>query len=155
MDDNDTDSSTGNEGASDYDTSSSPLTNRRATCGRGATHSRGATRDQGVTCRRGSIHGCGATRGRGATSRTNALGEWKKQETSVLCYNYSLTPGAKVQFRNYTSASNLFCLFFTNEVWDLLTTETNRYANTNLPQQEHARPWNNISVSEMKALLAY
>ena len=129
MDDNDTESSTGDEGASsDDDTSSSPLTNHRATCGRGATHSRGAicgqgathsrgaTRGRGVTRGRGSIRGRGATWGRGATSRINPLGEWKKQETSGLCYNYSLTPGAKVQCRNNTSASNLFCLFFTDEV---------------------------------------
>ena len=77
----------------------------------------------------------------------------EKKETIGLCYNYPLTPGAKVQFRSNTSASNLFFLFFTDEVWGLLTTETNRYANTNLPRQQHARPWNNISVSEMKAFV--
>ena len=38
MDDNDTETSTGDKGASsDDDTSSSPLTNHRATCGRGVT----------------------------------------------------------------------------------------------------------------------
>ena len=45
VDDNDTESSTSDKGASsDDNTSSSPLTNHRATCGRGATHSCGATR---------------------------------------------------------------------------------------------------------------
>ena len=55
----------------------------------------------------------------------------EKQEPASFYYNFM--PEAKVLFKNNTSAFNLFCLFFTDEVWDLLTTETNRYANTNLP----------------------
>ena len=113
MDDNDSELSTGDDGASsDDDTSSSPLiliTEQPVVKG---PLSRGATRSRGVTRGHESIRGHGATCSRGATSRTNPLGEWKKQETSGLCYNYSLMPGAKVQFRNNTSASNLFCFFY-------------------------------------------
>ena len=50
---------------------------------------------------------------------------------------------------------DIFCRFNTNEVWDLLTTETNRYAARLRGQCLHTspRPWNDATVTEMKAFI--
>ena len=47
----------------------------------------------------------------------------------------------------------LFNKFFTDEVWDLLVTETNRYSKLGFPKQRCARPWHDITVEDMKAFV--
>lgn len=66
--------------------------------------------------------------------------------------NY-LTPGATGPFAAHTSPLKLYCKFFTDEVWDLMVTETNRYASSGLPWQQHARNWKDVTVSDMKAFV--
>ena len=44
-------------------------------------------------------------------------------------------------------------MYFTDEVWDLLVTETNRYSKLGLPQQKFARPWHDVTVEDMKAFV--
>ena len=43
--------------------------------------------------------------------------------------------------------------FFTNEVWDLLVTETNRYAALNISSASRPRPWQPVTNEEMKAFI--
>ena len=47
----------------------------------------------------------------------------------------------------------LFLLFYTDEVWDLLVMETIRYAGENLSTSCHAWKWKDISVQKMKAFV--
>ena len=70
-----------------------------------------------------------------------------------MCWNYPLTPGIKGPFPRNISPVQLFCRFFTDEVWDLLVTETNRYSKLNFPKQRFARPWQDITVEDMKAFV--
>ena len=105
-----------------------------------AIHSCGVTAGRGATrgCRthgRRTTHGRGTTRGHGVVTGAhgrsrdqNPLGQWKKEELSSLCFNYGLTPGPRIHFRNKITPLELFCKYFTDEVWDLLVTETNCYA---------------------------
>lgn len=46
-----------------------------------------------------------------------------------------------------------FLKFFIDEVWDLLVTETNRYAAENLSTSHHAQKWKSVTVQEMKAFV--
>ena len=131
---------------------------RGATRGHGATHghrthSHGATRGRGTTCGHGTTRGYGVvTGGCGRGRDQNPLGQWKKEEPSSLCFNYGLTPGPRIHLHNITPLE-LFCKYFTDEVWDLLVTETNRYACSRFPCRQHARPWTDISTDEMKAFI--
>ena len=115
--------------------------------------------DHGATATH-SCGGCGATRGHGVVTSghgrgrdQNPLGQWKKEEPSSLCFNYGLTPGPRIHLRNNITPLELFCKYFTDEVWDLLVTETNRSACSRFPCCQHARPWTDISTDEMKAFI--
>ena len=50
---------------------------------------------------------------------------------------------------------DLFCRFFTDEVWDLLVAETNRYAARCRQQNTHprGRPWTDVTVVDMRAFV--
>ena len=50
-------------------------------------------------------------------------------------------------------ALDLFSLYFTNEVWELLVRETNRYASTVVGTTPNSRPWNDTTVPEIKAFI--
>jgi len=66
------------------------------------------------------------------------------------------TPGSTLPFPDGTIKVNLFNRFFTPEVWDLLVSETNRYAEANLPchsSKPRAQTWENVTVEEMKAFI--
>ena len=118
--------------------------------GRGAAHGRGAARGRGTARGRGRGHGRG--RGRGTTT-ANPLGTWKKEEPTSLSFNYPHTPGPRVHLGSTLTPSQLFCKYFTDEVWDLLVTETNRYACLRFPCRQHSRPWTDVSIEEMKAFI--
>ena len=55
---------------------------------------------------------------------------WQQAKSTALRFNYSATPGPTVSLAPDHSASGIFCHCFTDDVWDLLTTETNRHAAT-------------------------
>ena len=55
-------------------------------------------------------------------------GPWKREESSTLNYTFrGDEPGPSIPVDSST-AMELFPRFFTDEVWELITTETNRYA---------------------------
>ena len=133
--------------------------------GRGAARGRGTTprtRGRGRARGRGGVRGAGG-RGRGATSmRGTGCGaglssggidmiNWKKDESNALNYNYNKTPGPTTTASSNVTPLELFSRFFTDEVWDLLVQETNRYASENVSHTPHARPWEDVTVPEMKA----
>ena len=71
-------------------------------------------------------------------------------------FDYSLTPGptsSEVTSGANLKAVDLFNRFFTDDVWDLLVEETNRYAAFNIGTSPHARPWKEVSKDEMKAFI--
>ena len=51
--------------------------------------------------------------------------------------------------------SDLFGRFFTEEFWELITVETNRYASKQRQQYLHVSPraWHDVSVPEMKSFI--
>ena len=114
--------------------------------GRGAlsSHSRGAS----------SSHG---HRSEAATSEYSALEpvdeNWVKLEPNSYCYQYTKTPGPTLPFTDDTTALDIFSRYFTHEVWDLLVTETNRYAQANLSHTPSARAWTDVTTDEMKAFV--
>ena len=52
-----------------------------------------------------------------------------------------------------TSSLDIFCRFFTDEVWDLLVTETNRYAHDHPSTKPNARVYDDVDIDEMKAFI--
>ena len=52
-----------------------------------------------------------------------------------------------------TSSLDIFCRFFTDEVWDLLVTETNRYAHNHTSTKPNARVYDDVDIDEMKAFI--
>ena len=118
----------------------------RATGGGGV---QGARRGHGV----GRGRGTGRTRsGTGVIDGIDMI-KWKKAESEALCYTYRRTPGPITSLGSDATPRELFCRFFTDEVWDLMVTETNRYALENISHTPHARPWEDVIVPEMKAFV--
>ena len=78
---------------------------------------------------------------------------WVTQEPTSYCYSYTKTPGPTTDFSDDTTPLQFFMLFFTDEVWDLLVTETNKYANNNQSTKPTPRAWNNITSDEMKLFI--
>jgi len=70
-----------------------------------------------------------------------------------LQYVYTATPGSNIPFSDSTTAVSLFDRFFTEEVWDLFVTETNRYAASNQSGKPKARNWYDVTVDEMRAFV--
>jgi len=73
-------------------------------------------------------------------------GAWQNEEPRALQFLYTATPGSNIPFTDCTTAVSLFDKFFTEEVWDLLVTETNNYAATRQSDKPHARDWYAVSV---------
>ena len=48
---------------------------------------------------------------------------------------------------------SLFCRYFTDEVWNLLVTETNPYAHANFSSMANAHAWIDVTTEEMKAFI--
>jgi len=46
-------------------------------------------------------------------------------ELTHLMFTYIKTPGSTVPFPDDTTTLDLFCCYFTDEVWDFLVPETN------------------------------
>ena len=79
---------------------------------------------------------------------------WEQdEEPSSFQHIYTATRGSNVPYSDDTTAVDLFCSYFTEEVWALLVTETNRYAKSNRSSKPKARAWTDITVEEMKAFI--
>lgn len=148
-------------------------------CGRGRGRGRrGRGLRIGRGARPGSVQGRG--RGRGCGRGASALfagpstagpsgaytvgglavvdvvsGTWTKQEPSSHSFSYCKTPGptSSTVVSGNPSALDLFCRYFTDDVWDLVVVETNRYASSIVGTTPGARPWTPVTVPEMKAFI--
>ena len=86
---------------------------------------------------------------------TILAGPWLKRESEGFAWRYSgPTPGPSQPVDTSMSASELFARYFTDEVWQLIVDETNRYAAScrqNL--SDHSRPWTPVTVADIKAFI--
>ena len=81
------------------------------------------------------------------------MGTWEQDKEPSFEHTYTATCGSNVSYSDDTTAVDLFCSYFTEEVWALLVTETNRYAKTNRFGKPKACAWIDITVEEMKAFI--
>ena len=79
-------------------------------------------------------------------------GSQMRLEPLSILYHYREIPGSTVPFDDNTNAVSLFCRYFTDEVWNLLVTETH-YAQANLSSMPNACVWIDVTTEKMKALL--
>jgi len=116
-------------------------------CGSRRGNGRGSRRGSGRGCHCGTSRGRGIRGGRslGVTSENDPADQhnsvedalptigitWENEEPQALQYVYIDTPGSNIPFSDSSTAVSLFYRFFTEEVWDLLVTVTNRYAALN------------------------
>ena len=70
-----------------------------------------------------------------------------------MLFAYAAKRGSKVPFTDDTLAVDLFYSYFIEDIWALLVTKTNRYAQQNLSEKPNARVWMEVSVEEMKAFI--
>ena len=95
-------------------------------------------------------------RGRNTQSQHVLAGPCRREESTDLNYSFDgANAGPSTPVDSSMSEMVIFCRFYTNEVWDLLTTDTNRYAAGFRGQCLHTshRPWNDVTVTEMKAFI--
>ena len=82
-------------------------------------------------------------------------GPWTKRESDGFAWRYcGPTPAASKPVDTSMSAAELFAHYFTDKVWQLIITETNRYAvkcKQNL--SDHSRAWTPVTIPEMKAFI--
>ena len=132
--------------------------------GRGLGRGRGRGRGHGRRGRRRGHGGVGSTSSgsdhgstAGVTDPSALLPvdetQWVKAEPNSYCYQYTQTPGPTQQFTDRTTALEFFTKYFTDDVWNLLVTKTNRYAHANVSSGPHSRAWNDVTIDEMKAFI--
>ena len=136
--------------------------------GRGTARGRGrgTAQDQGRGTARGRGRGTAPDRGCSASMHVTSTasdtdhalpevaGTWESDEEPLsVLYRYREIPGSTVPFDDNTNAASLFCRYFTDEVWNLLVTETNRYAQANLSSMPNACIWTDVTTEEMKAFI--
>ena len=83
-------------------------------------------------------------------------GPWQRKESTALNYRFrGGEPGPTFPVDSSMSTLDFFPRFFTDEVWELIVTHTNRYAARLRQQRHHAsiRVWHDVSVIEMKAFI--
>ena len=114
----------------------------------------------------------GRGRGRGGRGRGNVVrrtseeeerlleAKWRAVDQDPQIPDFTATPGIKVQLPDEAGAGDYMKLFFTDEFFDLLVTQTNLYASQyirnfpNLPTHSQARAWFDTTRAEMKKFLA-
>ena len=86
--------------------------------------------------------------------------KWTSVDQDPQIPQFTATPGIQVPLPNEPSAGYFMKLFLTDELFDLLVTQTNLYAsqykrtNPNLPRHSQANYWFDTSRNEMKQFLA-
>ena len=83
-------------------------------------------------------------------------GPWKKEESSSLNYPFrGEEPGPSMPIDGTMTAKDFFSRFFSDDVWELITTETNRHAARLRQQSQHISPrhWHDTTVGEIKAFI--
>jgi len=76
-----------------------------------------------------------------------------KREPDSGTYMYNKTPGSTIPIPDDTSSLDLFCRFFTDDVWEFLVTETNRYAHDHPSTKPTPQVYKDTGVDEMKAFI--
>ena len=86
---------------------------------------------------------------------TILAGPWLKCESEGFPWLYSgPTPGPSQPVDTSMSASELFTRYFTDEVWQSIVDETNRYAASCRQKLiDHSRPWTPVTVADIKAFI--
>ena len=139
---------------------------RGRTRGAGTGAGTGASTGDGTGVGRGRGQGRGRGRGRGSGSgragdsltdrqREVLVEGWAKQDNVFADYPFrGGTPGPTTPSAG-ESAGACFGRFFTEEVWDLLVRETNRFAAQVRAEltSSSPRPWHDVDKDEMKAFV--
>ena len=124
--------------------------------GRGGRHGRLSTargrRQSGI---RGSSSQGASHLSAGTKAVLQEIGSvWKKEEPTSYTLPYSKTPGpTSPNVTPLSTTGDLFCRYFTDQVWDLVMVETNRYANSFVDNNPSARAWTDTTVEELKAFV--
>ena len=91
-----------------------------------------------------------------AVTVLNEIGStvWKREEPQCYAQAYTQTPGpTSTDVTDESTPAELFCHFFSDEVWDLMKVETNRYASTYIDSNPSSRAWSDTTVEELKAFV--
>ena len=78
---------------------------------------------------------------------------WTEELTTRIDVDFNKAVGMAVDPASLNSSKDFFELFFTDQVWQLLATQTNLYAEQRRGAEESS-VWYPVSVEEMKAWLA-
>ena len=79
--------------------------------------------------------------------------EWSREVKRRIDIDFSEETGINVNARNLKSCLDFFDLFFTQEVWHLLVSQTNLYAEQKIGPTESS-VWYPVTESEMKAWIS-
>ena len=82
--------------------------------------------------------------------------QWEEQDSSPFRHGFSGRGGAMdPRLSSSSTCREIFELFVDDELYDLLLTETNRYARQRpISQSAHMRAWTSVTLREMQAFLA-
>ena len=86
--------------------------------------------------------------------------KWKPADQETNIPDFTATPGIQVELLDEQSEVDFVNLFFTNDVSDLLVTQTNLYASQyisnhpNLSAHSQARSWHDTTRDKMKKFIA-
>ncbi|XP_042856522.1 piggyBac transposable element-derived protein 4-like [Penaeus japonicus] len=89
-------------------------------------------------------------------AKVNAPGtsrfEWKKKENVPRRFAFAGRPGVKLDYLSAeSSAKDIFDSFFTEQLWEKMVEETNRYADQNPPvSSPHMKNWSATEVAELQ-----
>ena len=127
----------------------------------GRSRGRARSRSRGMGGRRGghaSLSAAGSSASALGPSSVRStggdvpVGAWKRIEPSSICHVYTDTPGpTSILVTSDSTPLQIFSRFFTDEVWELLVLETNRFAASVCGTTPRARPWIDVSQQEMRA----
>ena len=78
---------------------------------------------------------------------------WSREDRRWVDLEFSEEPGINLSARNLKSCLDYFQLFFTQEVWQLLVSQTNLYAEQKREPAESS-VWYPVTESEMKAWIS-
>ncbi len=122
-----------------------------------------------VSTRLSSRKGCGRPINSGSSSSSstthlsaatvvvlNEIGSlvWNNEEPQSCTQQYTQTPGpTSPDVTGDSTPVELFCRFFSDDVWDLIKEETNRYAGTCITNNLSGRVWNDATVEELRAFV--
>ena len=126
----------------------------RGTAGRARSYGRTSrARGRGTAVRSGDRGGAGIPRDHSEEDSEDE--RWEKKEATSLVYPYRCTGGPTTPTATLQNDTplDIFCRFFTDDVWQLIVDETNRYASANTASTPHARPWYDTTVQEIKAFI--